>query len=105
MGQTVNLLSLTSVVRIHLPPPNVQSKDWTFCFFGVSLPFTDGKAGILTVFFEKTGKTELKTLKIEHGPPKAEHQNLGPSRLDFGPRKTYPHLEDKCPTPKTLGDD
>ena len=58
MGQTVNLLSLTSVVRIHLPPPNVQSKDWTFCFFGVSLPFTDGKAGILTVFFEKTGKTE-----------------------------------------------
>ena len=22
MGQTVNLLSLTSVVRIHLPPPN-----------------------------------------------------------------------------------
>lgn len=86
-------------------PPNVQSKDWTFCFFGVSLPFTDGKAGILTVFFEKTGKTELKTLKIEYGPPKAEHQNLGPSRLDFGPRKTYPHIEDKCPAPKTLGDD
>ena len=25
MGQTVNLLSLTSVVRIHLPPPNNES--------------------------------------------------------------------------------
>ncbi len=31
-GQTVNLLSVTSVVRIHLPPPNSASKDAEFCF-------------------------------------------------------------------------
>ena len=30
-GQTVNLLSVTSVVRIHLPPPkNPHSKEWGF---------------------------------------------------------------------------
>ena len=32
-GQTVNLLSVTSVVRIHLPPPSSASKDAEFCFF------------------------------------------------------------------------
>ena len=31
-GQTVNLLSVTSVVRIHLPPPNSALKDAEFCF-------------------------------------------------------------------------
>ena len=31
-GQTVNLLSMTSVVRIHLPPPNSALKDAEFCF-------------------------------------------------------------------------
>ena len=32
-GQTVNLLSLTSVVRIHLPPPkNPSRKTWIFSF-------------------------------------------------------------------------
>ena len=31
-GQTVNLLSMTSVVRIHLPPPNSALKDAEFFF-------------------------------------------------------------------------
>ena len=31
-GQTVNLLSVTSVVRIHLPPPKSALKSADFCF-------------------------------------------------------------------------
>ena len=31
-GQTVNLLSMTSVVRIHLPPPKSALKSADFCF-------------------------------------------------------------------------
>ena len=34
-GQTVNLLSVTSVVRIHLPPPNMRNPN----FFPVGIGF------------------------------------------------------------------
>ena len=37
MGQTVNLLSLTSVVRIHLPPPKTRMRKRSGFYF---LPFT-----------------------------------------------------------------
>ena len=32
-GQTVNLLSVTSMVRIHLPPPKTKSADLVFFVF------------------------------------------------------------------------
>ena len=38
MGQTVNLLSTTSVVRIHPPPPKPERESvQVFCFFGISI--------------------------------------------------------------------
>ena len=41
-GQTVNLLSVTSVVRIHLPPPNSASKDAEFCFYPFRIKTSTG---------------------------------------------------------------
>ena len=41
-GQTVNLLSMTSVVRIHLSPPNSASKDAGFCFYPFRIKTSTG---------------------------------------------------------------
>ena len=55
-GQTVNLLSLTSVVRIHLPPPTERAHHLVcpLCWWGKVLENNDGKnAGRQTHFVKQ----------------------------------------------------
>ena len=54
-GQTVNLLSLTSMVRIHLPPPKfikileIQFQGFFHLFFLLFIFFSQGRFSLLVI--------------------------------------------------------
>ncbi len=61
-GQTVNLLSLTSVVRIHLlPPKSVLIEDGFFIF--LHLYKSKSKVSLFRLYVNSWGKPEKEELK------------------------------------------
>ena len=63
MGQTVNLLAMPSVVRIHLPPPIKETSAWMSLLFGVKTVVDSNRGRLETC----RGKSAMPLLEADKG--------------------------------------